>query len=112
MIPNPEFRSRGFGIGISYFGLDREIQKILIAIPGILGFYGFVAIGIFSRFSKNLRDFWDFFESQDFYLRDLGFFRDILGISYPRDRDFFVDEISRQKANSSIRRSIFHTQKY
>ena len=37
-IPDPELRSRGFGIGIFYFGLDRKIPKIPKSLRSGSGF--------------------------------------------------------------------------
>ena len=37
-IPDPELRSRGFGIGIFYFGLDRKIPKITKSLGSGSGF--------------------------------------------------------------------------
>ena len=60
---------RGFGIGIFYFGLDRKISSwfIFLGYPKfglqirliILGFYGFLTIGIYSGFWRipGIRDF-------------------------------------------------------
>ena len=96
-------------------------------IPKIVGFHGFLTIGIFSGFSKNPPDsgfflslgifisgIRDFFRFQDFNPRESGFFsisgffRDFLhsgypGILHPRDRDVFSwDRISRHNATSGF----------
>ena len=102
----------GFGIEIwkSRKNPEWNIPKIpkspgsgLIFSTEILGFYGFLAIGIFSKFSKNPRDFWqipgirDFFESQDFYPRGSGFLL-IPGFLSLGSGFFPWDGISRQKS--------------
>ena len=68
-IPDPESRSRGFGIGIFYFGLDQKIPKIPKSRGSGSGFENPEKIpSEKSRKSQNPGD------------RDL-FFRDIPGIS-------------------------------
>ena len=84
-IRNAESRSRGFGIGIFCFGLDRKI----------LGFYGFRTIGIFSGYSENPRDSGFFFRVSGCLSPGSGFFL-ISGFSrnpqdfHPRDSGFFT----------------------
>ena len=98
----------GFRFGIFYFELDRKIPKIPKSrgsgsefensdqsqfkrnFKKILGFYGFLAIGIFSGFFEKPRDFWqsiflirDFFSVSGFL--SPGFFRDFSPSGYPGD---------------------------
>ena len=78
-IPNPESRSRGFGIGIFYFELDRRISKIPKSRGSGSGFANPEKIPSDKIPKIGIRDFFGIF-----YLRD------IPGIKNPRDRDFFV----------------------
>ena len=100
-----------FGIpdrGIFYFGLDRKILKIPKSRESGFENPEIPGLGIWKSQNPRARDFffrdipgiWDFFESRDFYPRDSGFLfslgifgifdlRDIPGIFYPRDRDFY-----------------------
>ena len=106
-----------------------KISNTFKKIRKILGYYAFLAIGIFTKFFGNFLEFGIFywlpgflspgfgiFESRDFNPWDSGFFviswfltRDLgfrifFGILYPWDRDFFSwDEISRQKSQLWLR---------
>ena len=97
-IPNTESRSRGFGIGIFYFWLDRKIPKILKSrgsgsglenleskIP-ILGLTVFWPSGFFRDFLKIPR-IRDYFKSWNFYPLDSKFFISV-EIFIPGIRDF------------------------
>ena len=100
-IPDPKSRSRGFGIGIFYFGLDQKIPKIPKSRGSGSGFENPEKIpSEKSRKSRNPRD------------RDL-FFRDIPGISrsggaqeqktqqHPK-KHFYILKTKNAKINSKI----------
>ena len=117
-------RSRGFGIGNFYFGLDRKIPKI----PKNFEFLRFSGHRDFLGFSENSWNLWQIFGIRDFmslgilnprgfreisgiYAKspEFGIFypRDFPEIFYRRDRDFsakiFVGCDIPKKANSAHR---------